>query len=223
MLQRLFDVIFSLCAILILLPFLLPIAFLLALTGEREVFYLQRRIGRGGRPFNVFKFATMLKNSPAMAGGCLTQRDDPRVLPLGHFLRSTKINELPQLMNILLGSMSFVGPRPQAQVHYDLYSAEVKAAIDRVSPGLTGIGSIVFRDEENVIFRSGRNSCEFHDRVIAPYKGELELWFIKRRSIFLYFQIIALTFITVLCPKAKVAFAWFRDLPPVPQEIAPFL
>ena len=112
---RFFDIIFSAFAILILLPFMIPIIIGLKLTGEHDVFYRQTRIGKDGKSFGVWKFATMLRNSPNMTGGVLTQKDDPRILPMGKFLRKTKINELPQLINVLFGEMSFVGPRPQAK------------------------------------------------------------------------------------------------------------
>jgi len=103
----------------------------LKLTGEHYIFYLQPRVGRGGRDFNVLKFATMLKDSPNLPGGLITAKNDPRLLPLGKFLRATKINELPQLINVLLGQMSIVGYRPFAKVHYNLYSDEVKAKIEK--------------------------------------------------------------------------------------------
>ena len=170
---------------------MIPIIIGLKLTGEHDVFYRQTRIGKDGKAFGVWKFATMLRNSPNMMGGVLTQKDDPRILPMGKFLRKTKINELPQLINVLFGEMSFVGPRPQAKEHYDLYSAAVKSRIDKVRPGITGIGSLVFRDEEDMLNKVGdRNS--FHDIVIAPYKGALEVWYTQNQSIYNYFKIIVL-------------------------------
>jgi hypothetical protein len=147
----------------ILLPFMIPIMIGLKLTGEHYIFYLQPRVGKGGRDFDVFKFATMLKNSPNLPGGVLTQKNDPRILPMGRFLRKTKINELPQLANILIGQMSVVGPRPQARRHYELYSLPVRAEIDKVPPGLTGIGSVVFRDEEAILDEVPATRDRFHD------------------------------------------------------------
>ena len=141
---RFFDILFSGIAIIILLPFMIPIMIGLILTGEHDIFYKQERIGKGGKTFGVLKFATMLRNSPNMAGGVLTQKNDPRILPMGKFLRKTKINELPQLVNIFIGQRSVIGPRPQALRHYDLYSAEVKSAFNTVAPGLSGLGSVAF-------------------------------------------------------------------------------
>src|SRR5690606_26719993 len=107
-----FDIVFSFLALLLLSPLLIPIILLLKFTGEGEVFYLQKRMGFRNKEFYIWKFATMLKNSPNMGSGDVTTRNDPRVTPMGKFLRMSKINELPQLINILKGDMSFVGPRP---------------------------------------------------------------------------------------------------------------
>ena len=189
----------------------------LKLTGEHDIFYKQTRIGRGGKPFGVFKFATMLRNSPNMPGGVLTQKNDPRILPMGKFLRKTKINELPQLLNVFLGDMSFVGPRPQTKQHYDLYSLEVRAAIDTVRPGITGIGSLIFRDEEDMLNAVvDRNA--FHDTVIAPYKGEVEVWYVKNRGVLNYFKLIFLTAWSVLRPSFR-ATKHFKGLPDVPEAL----
>ena len=219
---RFFDILFSGLAIIVLLPFMIPIMIGLKLTGEHDIFYKQERIGKGGKPFGVLKFATMLRNSPNMAGGVLTQKDDPRILPMGKFLRKTKINELPQLVNIFIGQMSVIGPRPQAKRHYDLYSDEVKAAIDTVAPGLSGLGSVAFRDEEDML-----NTVEdrnlFYDTVIAPYKGALEVWFVQHRSIGVYFKLIWLTVLAVLKPSSKAWRKSFKDLPPVPVELDQFI
>jgi lipopolysaccharide/colanic/teichoic acid biosynthesis glycosyltransferase len=209
---RVSDIALSSLAILCLLPFLLPVILLLKLTGEHEVFYLQERIGRGGKPFRVVKLATMLKESPNLPGGFLTRKHDPRVLPVGRTLRKWKINELPQLVNVWLGQMSFVGPRPQAKVHYDLYDAEQKRAIDRQRPGLTGLASIVFRSEEDVLERLGGDFDDYHDRVITPYKGELERWHAENGTIGSYWRIIFLTALSLIRPEVS-CLKFFPDAP----------
>lgn len=219
---RFFDILFSGLAILILLPFMIPIMIGLKLTGEHDIFYVQERIGIGGKPFGVLKFATMLRNSPNMAGGVLTQKDDPRILPMGKFLRKTKINELPQLVNIFLGQMSVIGPRPQAKRHYDLYSNEVKSAIDTIPPGLSGLGSVVFRDEEDML-NNVEDRDSFHDTVIAPYKGQLEIWFTQHRTLSTYFKLIWLTVLAVLNPSSNAWKTSFKDLPPVPAELEKYI
>ena len=153
---RLLDIIISGAAIIVLLPVFIPVIIILRLTGEGEIFYLQERVGKDAKTFKVLKFATMLKDSPNLSGGFLTQKGDPRVLPFGRFLRKSKINELPQLFNILIGEMSFIGPRPQAPIHFNLYSDEQKQYISQLRPGLTGIGSLIFRDEEGILSKSGK-------------------------------------------------------------------
>ena len=219
---RFFDILFSGSAIIILLPFMIPIMIGLKLTGEHDIFYKQERIGKGGKTFGVLKFATMLRNSPNMAGGVLTQKNDPRILPMGKFLRKTKINELPQLVNIFIGQMSVIGPRPQAKRHYDLYSAEVKSAINTVAPGLSGLGSVAFRDEEDML-NAVTDRDNFHDTIIAPYKGALEVWFVQHRSVAVYFKLIWLTVLAVLKPSSKIWRKAFKDLPPVPAELEQYI
>ena len=148
---RIIDILLSTLALLILVPLVIPIVIVLLLTGEHKVFYSQTRVGYKNQNFKIFKFATMLSNSGNMGSGSLTLKNDPRVLPFGSFLRKTKINELPQILNIIIGDLSIVGPRPQMQVDFKKYSDEVQRKIYNVRPGLTGIGSIVFRDEESQI------------------------------------------------------------------------
>jgi len=219
MLIRFFDLLFSSIAMIILFPFMLPIMIGLKLTGEHYVFYLQPRVGTGGRDFLVFKFATMLKDSPTLAGGVLTQKNDTRILPMGKFLRKTKINELPQLINIFLGQMSFVGPRPQARRHYELYSVPVRKAIDAVPPGLTGIGSVVFRDEESILDEVSEDRDHFHDTIIAPYKGDLEVWWTKNRTYGNYFKLIFLTAWSLVSPRTSLWKTWFKDIPKPPTAL----
>lgn len=220
---RFFDIFFSLLAILVLSPLMIPIMIGLKLTGEHYIFYLQKRVGSGGRDFRVYKFATMLVDSPNMPGGVLTQKNDSRIMPMGNFLRKTKINELPQLINILIGDMSFVGPQPQARAHYELYSASVKQVIDRIPPGLAGIGSVVFRDEEAMLDRVDGDRDQFHNKIITPYKGALEVWFASNRNLYSYFVLIALTAWCVIFPKSRLYKRIFRNLPPVPKELRQYL
>jgi len=215
---RFFDILFSLVALIILAPLFIVVSIILILSGEHEIFYLQNRIGSDNEIIKVFKFATMLKNSVNMKGGVLTQQNDPRILPFGSFLRRTKINELPQLFNIFLGTMSFVGPRPQAKAHYDLYTEDQKHYISRMRPGLTGIGSLAFRDEESILSRSQHSFDYTHDNIIAPYKGDLEKWFYHNRCIFLYFKIIILTVLGVISSEINILHR-FEGIPDVPKEL----
>ncbi len=211
--KRVMDVVLAGVALLVLLPLLLPIVVALLLTGEHYVFYQQERIGLHNRRFQLWKFATMLKASPSMTGGLHTTRRDPRVLPLGRFLRMTKINELPQLINILIGDMSVVGPRPLVDKTFEPYPDEVKAKIYNVRPGLTGIGSIVFRDEERLLTECEGDPARFYAAYIAPAKGELELWYQKRLSLLTDLKLILLTAWVIIFPKSRLLYRWFKDLP----------
>ena len=209
------DVLLAGVALLVLTPLMLPVVIGLLLTGEHHVFYRQERIGLHNRRFGIWKFATMLKNSPNLAGGLHTTRRDPRVLPLGRFLRMTKINELPQLINILVGDMSIVGPRPLVDKTFDPYPDEVKARIYRIRPGLTGIGSIVFRDEERLLSECGGDPGAFYAQHIAPAKGALELWYQDHLSLVNDLKLMFLTGWVILFPRSRLLYRWFRDLPPI--------
>mgnify|MGYP006088796541 CR=1 FL=1 len=215
--QRFFDLVLSTLALIVLSPILLLITLILALTGERAVFYRQIRIGHNGRKFEVMKFATMLKNSPNIGAGTLTMRDDPRVLPFGSILRKTKFNELPQLFNIMKGDMSIVGPRPLVPEGELNYSQEASHLIRSVPPGLTGIGSLVLRDEES-FYSHREDAADFYKAVISPYKQELEMWYIKNRSPHLYFKVIIFTAISVITSRFDV-FKYFNSIPKIPAAM----
>ena len=216
--QRLLDIALSGLGLLVLSPLLVPIAIALRLTGEGEVFFIQQRVGRGGQPFGLYKFATMLKNSPNLGTGTVTVKNDPRVLPLGRFLRKTKINELPQLLNIFKGDMSIIGPRPQTQRCFDAFPARSQAEIIKVRPGLSGIGSIVFRNEEELMHAS-KEPERFYDQVIMPYKGALEEWYVAHQGLWTYLAAIFVTAWVVLFPESRLAWRVFPQLPAVPAEL----
>jgi lipopolysaccharide/colanic/teichoic acid biosynthesis glycosyltransferase len=214
--KRFFDVLVSGVAVVILTPLLSPVMLALRLTGEGEVFYRQQRIGYKNTTFGIWKFATMLRDSPNLGTGSLTVRGDPRVTRVGRSLRATKVNELPQLINVLTGDMSFVGPRPQVQVDYDGYPPHVREHIYDVPPGVTGIGSIVFRDEERLLSKPGIDPRAFYRDEIAPFKGELEMWYLEHRSLWLDARLMALTVWVVLRPSSDIVYRTFRDLPARP-------
>lgn len=216
--QRFFDIFFSSLALVVLSPLLIPIAVILKFTGEGYIFYTQQRVGKNGTMFGLLKFATMLKDSPNMTTGTVTVKGDPRVLPFGGFLRKTKINELPQLLNILLGDMSVVGPRPQVVRCFNAFPEEVQRTITQVRPGLTGIGSVIFRDEESILHNL-EEPVKFYDEVIAPYKGELEKWYIKNESLKNYFLLIFVTAWVVIYSKSRLVWTLFKDLPQPPKEL----
>jgi lipopolysaccharide/colanic/teichoic acid biosynthesis glycosyltransferase len=212
--KRSLDIVVSFVALVILLPFFIPIIIILRFTAEGEVFYFQERIGINNSKFQIFKFATMLKNSMNMGSGSITLQDDFRVTLIGKFLRKTKINELPQIINILKGDMSLVGPRPLVTKTFSAYNDDVQSNIYKVKPGITGIGSILFRDEEAIISAvSNEDPFEFYKRIIAPYKGEVEMWYQKNCSFYLDIQLILMTAWVILFPKTTLYEKWFSNLP----------
>lgn len=214
--KRSVDLLLSLIALVILSPLLIPISIGLKLTGEGYIFYLQERVGMKKKLFDIFKFATMLKDSPNMSGGLITTKKDPRLTPLGAFLRKSKINELPQLLNILIGNMSIVGPRPVMQKSFEAYPKDVQDVIYNVKPGLTGIGSIVFRDEEELITKvkdKGGDTWDFYKNTIYPHKGELEKWYQSRQSLLIDAKIIFCTAWVILFPASNMIYKLFKGLP----------
>jgi lipopolysaccharide/colanic/teichoic acid biosynthesis glycosyltransferase len=219
MAQRFFDLFFSGLALLVLAPLLIPVVIILRLTGEGEIFFRQNRVGLGGRHFGLLKFATMLRNSPNMGTGTVTVKQDPRVLPVGRVLRKTKINELPQLLNILKGDMSVIGPRPQTQRCFDAFPDKSQRAIVTVRPGLSGIGSIVFRSEEDMMHAASDPDHKY-DHFIMPYKGKLEEWYVQNQGVRTDVLLIGLTVWMVLFPRSRIIWGVFRNLPEPPREIA---
>jgi len=218
MMERFFDIIFSSLALMVLAPLLLPIVLILKFSGEGEVFFLQERIGKGGEVFKLYKFATMLKDSPNIGTLTVTMKDDPRVLSVGKFLRKTKINELPQLLNIFYGDMSVIGPRPLTSQTFGSYSSSTQKTIKRVRPGLSGVGSIIFRGEEEILEGSFA-SVDFYDNVIAPYKGSLEEWFVENKCLYIYFLAIFITVWAVFNPTTNMAWKVFKKLPEPPEQL----
>jgi lipopolysaccharide/colanic/teichoic acid biosynthesis glycosyltransferase len=212
--KRLLDLIVSMVALILLLPIFILIIILLHFTAEGEVFYFQERIGLNNSRFQIWKFATMLKNSMNMGTGSITLQNDFRVTFIGKFLRKTKINELPQIINILKGDISLVGPRPLVTKTFKAYSEDIQSKIYNVKPGLTGIGSVIYRDEEFLISSvEDEDPHEFYKRVIAPHKGELEIWYQNNKSFFLDLQLIFMTAWVILFPKSKLYEKWFKNLP----------
>lgn len=218
MIQRFLDIVLSFAAIIVLIPILIPISIVLKLTGEGEIFYIQERVGRKGIHFGLLKFATMLKNSPNIGAGEITITGDPRVLPVGKFLRKSKINELPQIWNIFVGDMSIVGPRPMVPNTYAKYPSKDQVILNTVRPGLTGIGSIVFRDEEKFL-DAASNPREFYDENIVPYKSSLEVWFVQNNSLRVYLWLILLTAWALFFPKSKAVERVFPSLPDLPERL----
>jgi lipopolysaccharide/colanic/teichoic acid biosynthesis glycosyltransferase len=220
--QRFFDIIFSGTALVLFSPLLLPLMFILRVTGEGEIFFPQNRVGREGKNFKLYKFATMLKDSPNIGTGTVTVKNDPRVLPLGGVLRRTKINELPQLFNIFKGDMSVIGPRPQTQRCFDVFPDLAQNDIVNVRPGLSGIGSIIFRSEENMLHVNAVPD-QLYDNVIMPYKGKLEIWYVRNNSIWNYLLLITLTILVIFTRSTRLIFWCYPSLPRPPEALNSFI
>lgn len=215
---RFFDIFFAILGIISLSPIFLIVSLLLALSGEHKILYFQSRVGLNCKSFKIIKFVTMLENSPEIGNKSITFKNDPRILPFGNFLRQSKINELPQLINVILGDMSLVGPRPLTEESFYKYSNKIQTAISKVRPGITGAGSIIFRNEEN--FLSKKISKKYFFEKILPYKGELEIWFIENKSLKLYFLLIFLTlFLSFFKKSSIIIFRLIKNIPKPSDEI----
>ncbi len=209
--KRFIDLLIAGVALVLLSPILIPVVIILLFTGEKEVLYLQKRVGYKNRLFDIWKFATMQKDSPNTGTGEITLRNDPRVTKFGRILRITKINELPQIINVIKGDMSVVGPRPLMNVSFQMYSPEIREKIYNVKPGITGIGSLIFRDEEKMISEAA-DPREMY-KSIYPYKAALEIWYQQHFSLYTDMMIIFLTGWSILFPKNKLVTRVFKDLP----------
>ena len=209
--KRFFDFLFALIALILLSPLLIPLVLILKLTGEHEVFYFQKRIGLKNREFSIWKFATMMKDSPNIGTGEITLRNDPRVTKAGKFLRKTKINELPQIINVLIGDMSIVGPRPLMKKSFDHYTPEVQKVIYSTRPGITGIGSVIFRDEEEIVSASSDIQAAY--KQIFTYKGAVEMWYQQHISFYTDFMIIFLTAWHIIFSNSQLVYKVFPSLP----------
>lgn len=220
--KRTLDFICTALGLILLTPFLAPVALFLRFTGEGEVLYLQERVGYLKKPFGIIKFATMLKDSANIGSKTITTRNDPRITRAGKILRMTKINELPQILNVIKGEMSLVGPRPLLPASFAKYTQEVQDIIAQQRPGITGIGSLVFRDEEKLVTHvkaSGMDPLEYYKNHIYPYKGALEVWYAHNISFVTDTKILFLTFWYVVFSKSEAVFKIFKSLPPRPESL----
>ena len=176
--KRIFDIVSSLIVLLVLFPILMIIGLLVALGSKGGAFYSQERIGKNGRVFRLLKFRSMRAGSDKK--GQLTIGNDSRVTGIGKFLRKSKLDELPQLLNVLQGDMSVVGPRPEVQRYVSLYSAEQLKVLS-VKPGLTDLASIEYIDEQKILGQAEDPDKEYVE-VVMPAKLALNLEYIERRS-----------------------------------------
>ena len=195
MLKRSFDILISVAGLFALLPFFLLVAVWIKVDSRGPVWYRGLRIGRGGMPFRIFKFRTMVVNADKL-GGPSTSDDDPRITRVGRFLRKYKLDELPQLVNVLKGEMSFVGPRPEVQMYVDLYSEEEKVILS-VRPGITDWASL-WNPDEGAILAGSPDPEKTYREEIRPQKIRLQLEYVRRRSLGVDLQIMLKTLAVVL-------------------------
>jgi len=177
--KRLFDVVFSFVGLAVLSPLILLVAVLIKLDSPGPVFYRGVRVGRGGEPFRMFKFRTMVVNADKI-GGPSTADDDPRITRVGRFLRKLKLDEVPQLINVLKGDMSLVGPRPEVQHYVDMFTEEERAILS-VRPGITDWASL-WNSDEGAILAGAEDPEQAYMELIRPTKLRLQLKYVRERS-----------------------------------------
>jgi lipopolysaccharide/colanic/teichoic acid biosynthesis glycosyltransferase len=192
--KRVFDFIFSLAALILLLPVFIIVSIMVASDSKGGVFYLQERVGKDGKLFKLFKFRTMYVNSDRTTLITIGNRD-PRITPVGFFLRKYKIDEFPQLINVIKGEMSLVGPRPEVKKFVDLYT-RTQLQVLSVRPGISDFASIKFRNE-NALLEGRENPVEFYIKEIMPAKLELNLQYVQRRTFWMDLKVIALTIFSI--------------------------
>ncbi len=193
--KRLFDFVVSLLGLLAIFPVLLLVAILIVLDSKGGVFYRQVRVGKGSKDFRIFKFRTMRPNADKL--GLITVGGrDPRITRIGYYLRKYKIDELPQLINVLVGDMSFVGPRPEVRKYVELYTEKQQKVLE-VRPGITDLASIEFRNE-NEILEKQENPDQYYIDVIMPHKLDINLKYLKNRDLLKDIGIIFKTFLAIL-------------------------
>lgn len=189
--KRLFDIFSSLVGLILLLPWFLVIALLNKLSGN-DVFFCKRSIGKNLRQIRVYKFTTMVRNAH-QSGGTITYKNDPRITFIGNYLRKWKLDEFPQLINVLKGDMSLVGPRPLSVDKLSLYDPEIAYKIYSVRPGITGFGSLYFSNEQKLLPNDKQAAIEIYKKKIIPRKARLELWYVEHQNFCLDIKIILRT------------------------------
>jgi len=195
MLKRLFDIIFALLGLILVSPLLLLIAIIIKMTAGGPVFYKGQRVGKNGRLFKIWKFRTMIPDAEKQ-GGSATSANDSRLTKLGKFLKRYKLDELPQLFNILRGEMSFVGPRPEVSFYVNMMAEEERKIILSVRPGMTDLASLWdFREEE--VLKGSPDPEKTYMEKIRPTKIKLQLEYVKNRSFWLDLKIILKTILKI--------------------------
>jgi len=192
--KRLADILVSSAGLLLLSPLFVLVAVLIKLDSRGPVFFRQERIGQGFDPFLIYKFRSMVKDAP-QRGGLLTAGQDPRVTSIGRLLRKAKIDEIPQLINVLVGEMSLVGPRPEVRRYVDLFQSDYEEIL-QVRPGITDLASLKYRDESSVLMEAADPEKEYITRIL-PDKIALAKEYVRRSSLLFDASLILKTFVKV--------------------------
>ena len=195
MIKRLFDIIFSFFGLILVSPLLLLLAILIKLDSPGPVFYRGKRVGQFGKEFRIFKFRSMVENAEEL-GGSSTAADDPRLTKIGKFLKKYQLDELPQLINVLKGEMSLVGPRPEVKMYVDMMTDEERKTILSIKPGMTDLASL-WDFHEGEILRGSPDPEKTYQEKIRPTKIKLQLEYVKNRSFLLDLKIILKTVLKV--------------------------
>lgn len=193
--KRIFDILFSSIGLILISPILLVISIIIKITSEGPILFKQVRVGKDNKDFKILKFRTMIVDADKK-GLKITVKDDPRITKIGKLLRKTKLDELPQLFNVLLGDMSFVGPRPEVRKYVDLYTEEQKQVLS-VRPGITDLASIKYRNENELLDQSS-NPEETYINEIMPSKLKINLDYVKNINLVNDIKLILLTIKTVI-------------------------
>jgi len=194
--KRSMDIAASAAGLLVLMPLFVAVAVAVRCDSRGPVFFLQQRVGRGGRPFRLIKFRTMVQDAPKLGGSLTASHEDPRITRVGRFLRRTKIDELPQLINVLRGEMSLVGPRPEVQKYVELFPTEYEHLLT-VRPGITDPASLAYRDEAAVLGASGDPEREYIERIL-PEKLSLSRRYVECMSPWLDLRLIVRTLLSIV-------------------------
>jgi lipopolysaccharide/colanic/teichoic acid biosynthesis glycosyltransferase len=187
MVKRVFDIVMALAGLVLLFPLLFLVVVLVKADSPGPIFFRQERMGRGFRPFLIYKFRTMVWNT-SWKGRNITVGNDPRITRAGRLLRATKLDELPQLINVLKGDMSFVGPRPEIRQYVELFRKDYEEIL-KIRPGITDLASVKYRDEATVLGQSENPEDEYVRRVL-PEKIELAKEYLRRSSLFFDLSLI---------------------------------
>ena len=211
--KRFFDIVFALMGIVITGPFLLLSILIILISGETKPLFIQLRVGKDRQLFRFYKLRTM-KRTQSQNSGPITFHGDDRITKVGLFLRWSKMDEFPQFFNVLNGDLSFVGPRPLMPETFYAYDKSTQKRIAKVKPGITGVGSVVFRNEALLLKQAGENKQkDFYLNKILPYKGELEEWYVKHQSFGVDLKLLFFSAAVIAYSRMTGLHNYFKNLP----------